>query len=122
MHICLSSLPEKPIPDKITDKVTDKTKAKSEKIKAANTDSAKNGAEPPKPVAAGESHVTFAVTPWGEVFVDGKRQGVSPPLRDLKLSAGKHTILIVNETFKPYSQTIELAPNSTHKIKYKFQN
>lgn len=113
---------QKPIPDKITDKAADKAKAKSEKIKLANTGPAKKADEPPKPAAAGESQVTFAVSPWGEVFVDGKRQGVSPPLRDLKLSAGKHTILIVNETFKPYSQTIELAPDSTHKIKYKFQN
>ncbi|MBT9613012.1 MAG: protein kinase [Burkholderiales bacterium] len=108
---------ENPIPDKATDKI----KVISEKIKSASADSAKKGDEL-KPAATGESHVTFAVSPWGEVFVDGKRQGVSPPLRDLKLSAGKHTILIVNETFKPYSQTIELAPNSTHKIKYKFQN
>jgi len=113
-----SKVAEKAIPNK----VTDKAKAKSEKIKVTNTDSTKKGDEPPKPAAAGESLVTFAVSPWGEVFVDGKRQGVSPPLRDLKLSAGKHTILIVNETFKPYSQTIELAPNGTHKIKYKFQN
>ncbi len=109
---------EKPIPDKMTDK----SKAKSEKIKIANTDSAKKGDESPRTAVAGESQVTFAISPWGEVFVNGKRQGVSPPLRDLKLSAGKHTILIVNETFKPYSQTIELAPGSTHKIKYKFEN
>lgn len=114
---------EKTLLDKLSDKVTAKQpKAKTEKNKIANTDSARKTDEPPKPAAAGESRVTFAISPWGEVFVDGKRQGVSPPLRDLKLSAGKHTILIVNETFKPYSQTIELAPDSTHKIKYKFQN
>lgn len=106
----------------LASKVTDKPKAKTEKNKIANTDSTIKADASQTPTAAGESRVTFAISPWGEVFVDGKRQGVSPPLRDLKLSAGKHTILIVNETFKPYSQTIELAPDSTHKIKYKFQN
>jgi len=45
---------------------------------------------------------------------------VSPPLRELKLSPGKHTILIVNQTFAPYSQTIDVQADSAHKIKYKF--
>ena len=98
-----------------------KTKAKNANVKAANTNAALK-ADAPKPAVAGESHVTFAISPWGEIFVDGKRQGVSPPLRNLKLSPGKHTILIVNETFPPFSQTIDLAPDKTHKIKYKFQN
>jgi hypothetical protein len=43
-------------------------------------------------------------------------------LRELTVPAGKHTILIVNETFKPYSQTLEISPNTTQKIKYKFSN
>jgi serine/threonine-protein kinase len=75
----------------------------------------------PKPVlASGSAVIELAIAPWGEVFVDGVRQGVTPPLRELKLQPGKHTILIVNQTFTPYSQTIELQANTTHKIKYKF--
>lgn len=97
-------------------------KLKDEKNKLEKVETPKALTETIKPLGKGESRVTFAISPWGEVFVDGKRQGVSPPLRDIKLSSGKHTILIVNETFKPYSQTIDLDPDSTHKIKYKFQN
>jgi len=78
--------------------------------------------EKSKPSPAQQTAVTLAISPWGEVFVDGARQGVSPPLRELSLSPGKHTILIVNETFKPYSQTIEAVPGASVKIKYKFQN
>ncbi len=70
--------------------------------------------------ATGNATLTLAITPWGEVFVDGVRQGVSPPLRELKLAPGEHTILIVNQTFAPYSQTLEVQPGATHKIKYKF--
>lgn len=69
-----------------------------------------------------EATATLAISPWGEVFVDGKRLGVTPPLRSFKVAPGKHTILIVNETFKPFSQTLDFAPGSSHKIKYKFQN
>ena len=71
-------------------------------------------------IGSGSAVLSLAISPWGEVFVDGQRQGVAPPLRELKLSPGKHTILIVNETFKPYSQTIDVQPQSTYKIKYKF--
>jgi len=97
----------------------EKIKPKNEKIKI---DTAKKSVAVSKPTALDDASVTLAISPWGEVFVDGKRLGVTPPLHDLKLSSGKHTILIVNSTFSPYSKTIDLAPGSTHKIKYKFQN
>ncbi|MEO1766010.1 serine/threonine protein kinase [Thiobacter aerophilum] len=62
----------------------------------------------------------LAIAPWGEVFVDGVRQGVSPPLREIKLPPGDHTILVVNQTFAPYSQTMRVEAGGTYKIKYKF--
>lgn len=67
-----------------------------------------------------ESTVQFAVTPWGEIYLDGVKAGISPPLKELKVSAGKHTIEIRNLNFSPYSETLELRANSTKKIKYKF--
>jgi serine/threonine protein kinase len=103
----------------VLNQATEKTKTKNEKAKI---DSAKKFETLSKPTIMGDASVTLAISPWGEVFVDGKRLGVSPPLRDLTLSSGKHTILIVNATFNPYSKTIDLAPGSTHKIKYKFQD
>ncbi|MFA5242600.1 MAG: serine/threonine-protein kinase [Sulfuricella sp.] len=65
--------------------------------------------------------LALAVTPWGEVFVDGKREGVSPPLNELQLPAGKHMIEIRNPGFLSYSQTLVIEPESTHKIKHKFK-
>lgn len=118
----LPTTSNKPAELPLTDKNLSATKLKDDKSKLVKSETTKLLGDPSKPAAKGDSRVTFAISPWGEVFVDGKRQGVSPPLRDLKLNAGKHTILIVNETFKPYSQTIDLEPDSTHKIKYKFQN
>lgn len=100
----------------------EKARLKRAQAKLASAESAKKTEDKGKTVVAQLSSVTLAISPWGEVFVDGNRQGVSPPLRELSLAPGKHTILIVNETFKPYSKTIDLAPGSTLKIKYKFQN
>ena len=98
----------------------EKAKTKNEKAKLDSVKKSETVVS--KPAAKGDASVTLAVSPWGEVFIDGKRLGVTPPLRDLTLPSGKHTILIVNATFTPYSKTIDLAPGSTHKIKYKFQN
>jgi class 3 adenylate cyclase len=64
--------------------------------------------------------VHFAVTPWGEVYVDGKRQGVSPPLTSVSIAPGKHRIEIKNTAFPPYSQTYEIKPNEKLKISHKF--
>lgn len=67
-----------------------------------------------------EATLALAVTPWGEVFVDGKRVGVSPPLNELKLTAGKHVVEIKNPGFVAYSATIELQAGANQKIKHKF--
>ena len=62
----------------------------------------------------------LAVSPWGEVFVDGRPAGVSPPLAELELSPGKHQIEIRNGTFKPYLADVDVGPNETTRIKHKF--
>ena len=61
------------------------------------------------------------MTPWGEVYVDGKRKGISPPLAELKLAPGKHVIEIRNTTFQPYGETVDLEADGYLKIKHKFQ-
>lgn len=77
---------------------------------------------PPVPeVTKGEASLTFAITPWGEVYVDGKKMGAAPPLKELKLPAGKHLIEIRNMDFQPYSKTIDLQADSTKRIKYIFK-
>ena len=90
----------------------------------------------PLPLAATESKVPdgqprltaptpatlgFAVLPWGEIFIDGKSQGASPPLREIRLSPGKHQIKIKNTDFPPYLQTVELEAGASQKIRHKFK-
>jgi len=76
--------------------------------------------EPPQQ-SGGSALLSFAITPWGEVYVDGKKAGAAPPLKELKISAGKHVIEIRNLNFPPYSKTIDLQADSTKKIKYIFK-
>jgi hypothetical protein len=39
------------------------------------------------------------VKPWGTIYVDGKRRGVSPPMKRLVLPAGRHTVMVENPGF-----------------------
>ena len=76
---------------------------------------------PETPLLATEGRIRLAIAPWGEVYVDGTKKGVAPPLTEIFLPAGKHTIEIRNTTFARYRQSIDLAPNTNLRIKHKFE-
>lgn len=52
-----------------------------------------------EPVTAPTASYRLMINPWGTVYVDGKRRGVSPPLKRLTLTSGKHTIMLENPGF-----------------------
>ena len=64
--------------------------------------------------------LSFGIAPWGEVYVDGDKKGVSPPLNNLQVAPGKHLIEIRNTSFPPYKQTVDLKPGEQLKIRHKF--
>jgi serine/threonine-protein kinase len=64
--------------------------------------------------------VMIAVSPWGEVVVDGKPMGVSPPLNELELAPGTHRVEIRNGSFAPYQEILKVEANQTLKIRHKF--
>ncbi|MBI5436858.1 MAG: adenylate/guanylate cyclase domain-containing protein [Nitrosomonadales bacterium] len=66
--------------------------------------------------------VGVAVTPWGEIYLDGRMQGVSPPLAELNVAPGTHEIEIRNTTFPAYTQSIHVKAGEQIKIKHKFAN
>ena len=68
------------------------------------------------------AHVNLAVSPWGEIYLDGRMQGVSPPLVELEVVPGKHEIEIRNTTFPPHIEKFQLKANEKIKITYKFSN
>lgn len=72
-----------------------------------------------KPQPAGR--VELAVAPWGEVLVDGKSRGISPPLRALDLAPGTHTVEIRNSTFPAHVARVEVKPGEAVRIQYRFR-
>ncbi|HEY1326334.1 MAG TPA: serine/threonine-protein kinase [Casimicrobiaceae bacterium] len=70
-----------------------------------------------RPVA----RLKLAVSPWGEIYVDGHRRGVSPPLTHIDLAPGKHRIEIRNTTFPSRRESIDAKANTNLRIKHKFK-
>ena len=78
-------------------------------------------AAPPPPEASKPTgRVVFAVTPWGEIYVDGRKRGLSPPTKEVRLPAGKHAIEIRNGAFAPHAETIEVSPGAAVRITHSF--
>ncbi len=67
----------------------------------------KHADTPAAPVAK-PGTVRLVIQPWGEVYVDGSKRGVSPPISSLSLSPGKHRIEIRNGQFTPQKQVVEV--------------
>jgi hypothetical protein len=72
-------------------------------------------------VPAASASVNFRILPWGEIYVNGEKKGVCPPLTTVKLKAGKYKIEIKNTSFPTYSQVVEVKSNGIVEIKHKFQ-
>jgi len=66
--------------------------------------------------------MSLVILPWGEVYLDGRKQGVSPPLMELRVVPGKHQIEIRNTSFPVYKQTIQVKVGEKLKIKHTFAN
>jgi serine/threonine-protein kinase len=86
-------------------------------LPAANKDALPAAA----PVASAQGMVTFDVVPWGEVLVDNKPAGVTPPLAELKLPAGRHTIEIRHGELPAVAATVDVDPAKPLRIRHRFQ-
>lgn len=60
------------------------------------------------------------VKPWGTIYVDGKRLGVSPPLKRLVLPAGRHTVMLENPGFPDRIVQVNSARGATGRIEHDF--
>src|SRR5690349_371029 len=68
-----------------------------------------------------EATLNIVALPWAEVFVDGTRQGVSPPLRAVLLRPGRHRIELRNGSFPPHVQTVDLRSGTEVSITHRFR-
>jgi hypothetical protein len=94
------------------------TKSEPAKADANKPDAGKEAAKP-APVVQGT--VNFAIQPWGEVLVNGRSIGVSPPLKQHRLAPGKYKIEVRNSTFTPLVTTVDVKAKEDVNIRHQFK-
>lgn len=64
--------------------------------------------------------VTLAIAPWGEVYLDGQYQGVSPPLKKLNVPTGWHDIEVRNTKFPVFQKRFEAKSGTPLRIEHRY--
>jgi serine/threonine-protein kinase len=64
--------------------------------------------------------VQLAVSPWGQIDVDGQALGTSPPLTRLTLTAGKHTVTVRNADFPSFVATLTVDAENPVTLRHRF--
>ena len=73
-----------------------------------------------RPAATATGTVVLAVKPWAEVRVNGVARGISPPMKQLTLPTGRHTIELRNPAAAPVKQQIEVRANQNTLVSQQF--
>jgi eukaryotic-like serine/threonine-protein kinase len=92
------------------------------KTKAPSKDKAPVAAAEPAPAAAPAPGVLqLAVTPWGQVEVDGRAMGTTPPLTRLTLPAGSHQIVVRNGDSPAFTTSITVSEDKPVTLRHRFE-
>ncbi|MFJ1300331.1 hypothetical protein ACILG0_10225 [Pseudomonadota bacterium AL_CKDN230030165-1A_HGKHYDSX7] len=78
-------------------------------------------ATPADPAPPARVLVRVNVMPWGEIWINGTRRGVSPPLKELRLLPGKYSVTVRNADLPPYQTTIDVRPGRGATITHTFR-
>lgn len=122
----IAPLPATPLPSvepqrpQATDAAAASTSTETQTADAKSAVRRKVEPVPPPVAPPRDGTVTLAVSPWGEISVDGAPRGVSPPLTQLSLPAGLHTIEIRNGAAPPFIARVEVRSGESLGLQHRF--
>jgi hypothetical protein len=64
--------------------------------------------------------LVLAVKPWGEVYVDGRKVGITPPLKSVEVPLGRHLITITNSSLPIYQREVTMGPDGKTTVAHDF--
>ena len=73
-----------------------------------------------EPQPGGMATLIIAVSPQGELYVDGRHYGTTPPITTLDLKPGMHQIEIRSGSRKPYVTYVMVEPGAKRLIRHDF--
>src|SRR3989441_904509 len=73
------------------------------------------------PASSRDAVIHVVALPWAEVYVDGARQGVSPPLRSIPIKPGRHRVELRNSSFPSHFETVDVRSGAEISIRHRFR-
>jgi hypothetical protein len=102
-----------------------KAKAPVQTARATAADAATKARQPEivatAPASSRDAVIHIVALPWAEVYVDGARQGVSPPLRSIPIKPGKHRVELRNSSFPSHFETVDVRSGAEINIRHRFR-
>lgn len=95
--------------------VAPKETARERRAREARERQARQGS-----AVAATGTLRIAVSPWGNIEIDGKPMGTTPPLNELALSEGRHVVTIRNGEFPPFNATVNIVAGQPLSLKHRF--
>ena len=77
-------------------------------------------AKEPEPQPGGTAQVVMLVSPRGEVYLNGKHLGTTPPLTTFRLDPGMHRIEVRSGSRKPYLTYMTVQAGEVRRIRHDF--
>jgi len=62
----------------------------------------------------------FAVRPWGDVYLNGKRWLTTPPVKEVQLAPGRHRIEVRNGALRPFATEFTFVPGGQFLLRHDF--
>lgn len=87
---------------------------------AAGSNAAATSADAEPRASAATGVLQLAISPWGQVEVNGRASGTTPPLTRLTLREGRHTVTVRNEDFPPYTVTVQVQADKPVTVRHRF--
>ena len=63
----------------------------------------------------------LGIKPWGEVLIDGRTRGLTPPLKVLQLPEGAHRIEVRNPAGPPFVREVRVTAGGRVEISHTFE-
>ena len=70
--------------------------------------------------SGGTARLILAVSPQGELYIDGKHQGTTPPITTLDLEPGMHRVEVRNGSRRPYLTYMTIEAGDVRRIRHDF--
>jgi hypothetical protein len=77
-------------------------------------------AEVPQQQRAGTARVILSVSPRGEIYIDGKHHGTTPPITTFDLEPGMHRIEVRSGSRSPYLTYVTVQTGDVRRIRHDF--